>query len=216
MLAADDPPPVRVLVVDDEPMVCTFLRTILTSTGRIVVDAVAHDGAAAVDQAVRNRPDVVLMDLRMPGADGVAATTAIRRLPDPPVVVVMTTLDPDEQLAAALEAGAIGYLSKTTPPESLIPLVLAAAAGVSVLSPDALDRLKQRPVVTSPPIDPAIATLSRREREVLNLLAEGLSNPEIGRKLYLSESTVKGHVSHLMKHLNCRNRTQLALRVRGQ
>jgi DNA-binding NarL/FixJ family response regulator len=201
-------------VVDDEPMVCEFLRTILSSTGQIVVDAVACDGVAGAEAAVRHRPDVVLMDLRMPGMDGVAATAEIRALPQPPVVVAMTTFDTDEHVVAALDAGASGFLLKTTPPGRLIPFVLAAAAGASVLSPEAVRRLRDRRVAEPDPApDPEIDALSPREREVLALLGEGRSNADIAGRLYLSEGTVKGHVSRLMTVLDCQNRTQLALRA---
>ncbi|GAB3822238.1 response regulator [Kribbella italica] len=200
--------PVRVLLVDDDPMVCGFLRTILDSSGQVEVTGVAEDGAAAVESVVRDRPDVVLMDLRMPEVDGVTATAEIRSLPDPPQVVVMTTFDSDDHLLAALEAGANGYLLKSTPADALVKLVLAAAAGVSVLSPEALQRLKQ-PAGTQ--VDPRITALPDREREILALLGEGLTNADIARRLYLSEGTVKGHVSRLMVTLDCQNRTQLAL-----
>jgi DNA-binding NarL/FixJ family response regulator len=207
---------VHVVVVDDEPMVCEFLRTILSSTGQVVVDAVACDGAAGTEAAVRHRPDVVLMDLRMPGVDGVTATAEIRALPHPPVVVAMTTFDTDEHVLAALDAGASGFLLKTTPPARLIPFVLAAAAGASVLSPEAVQRLRgRRSAAPDPTPDPEIDALTPREREVLALLGEGRSNADIAARLYLSEGTVKGHVSRLMAILACQNRTQLALRAAG-
>ncbi len=154
------------------------------------------------------------MHLRMPGVDGVTATSEIRSLPDPPVVIAMTTLDTDEHVLTALEAGAIGFILKTTPPARLVPLVLAAAAGASVLSPEALSRLRRRrdsrPAMSA---DRQLDALSEREREVLTLVAEGLSNADIASRLYLSEGTVKGSVSRLMTLLDCQNRTQLALRV---
>jgi DNA-binding NarL/FixJ family response regulator len=204
---------VHVVVVDDEPMVGEFLRTLLSGTGEIVVDATAHDGAEGIEAVVRHQPDVVLMDLRMPGVDGVRATTEIRALPEPPAVVAMTTLDTDEHVLAALAAGASGFILKTTPPAQLVPLVLAAAAGTSVLSPEALARLHRRRDDAPPPADPRLDALSPREREVLQLVAAGLSNADIAARLYLSEGTVKGSVSRLMTQLDCRNRTQLALRV---
>lgn len=208
------PGPVPVVVVDDEPMVCEFLRTILSATGEITVVAVAHDGAAGIAAVRRHRPAVVLMDLRMPGLDGISATREISALPDPPVVVAMTTFDTDEHVLAALDAGAHGFLLKTTPPAQLVPLVLAAATGASVLSPEALDRLRRHRSGEPPRrSDPELDALSERERAVLALLAEGLSNADIATRLYLSEGTVKGHVSRLMTRLRCANRTQLALRA---
>lgn len=204
----------RVVVVDDEPMVCDFLRVILTSSGQVTVDAVAHDGAEGLAATQQHRPDLVLMDLRMPHVDGITATARIRALPDPPVVVAMTTLDTDQHVRDALDAGASGFLLKTTPPNQLVPLVVAAATGASVLSEQALQRLRdQRPAQPERVPDPEIQALPERERQVLALVAEGLSNADIAARLYLSEGTVKGHVSRLMTALGCENRTQLALRA---
>ncbi len=128
---------VRVVVVDDEPMVCAHLRTILGSASDIEVVDEAHDGAAGVAAVRRNRPDVVLMDLRMPVLDGIAAIEQIVKLADPPVVVVLTTFDADQYVLRALRAGAAGFLVKSTPPEDLIGLVRVAAEGHTVLSPAA-------------------------------------------------------------------------------
>ena len=132
---------VRVVVVDDEPMVCAHLRTILGSAEDIEVVDEAHDGAAAVEAVVRSRPDVVLMDLRMPGVDGLTAIERISELADPPAVVVLTTFDADQYVLRALRAGAAGFLVKSTPPEDLIGLVRVAADGHTVLSPAAARRL---------------------------------------------------------------------------
>ena len=132
---------IRVLAVDDEPMVCAHLRTILGSSGDIEVVAEAHDGLEALTQIDAVRPDVVLLDLRMPGLDGLGALDRIAARPDPPVVVVLTTFDADEHVLRALHAGAIGFLVKSTPPEDLIQLVRVAAEGHTVLSPAAARRL---------------------------------------------------------------------------
>src|SRR5579864_2691303 len=132
---------IRVVVVDDEPMVCAHLRTILGSSGTIEVVDEAHDGAAGVEAVVRSRPDVVLMDLRMPGVDGLTAIERIGELADPPVIVVLTTFDADQFVLRALRAGAAGFLVKSTPPEDLIGLVQVAAEGHTVLSPIAARRL---------------------------------------------------------------------------
>ncbi|HEY6738801.1 MAG TPA: response regulator transcription factor [Actinopolymorphaceae bacterium] len=210
--------PIRVLLVDDEPMVCAHLRTILGSAEDLdVIDAV-HDGAAAVEAVVRHRPHVVLMDLRMPGVDGLTATERIRALPHPPAVVVLTTFDADEYVLRALRSGAAGFLVKTTPPEDLFGLVRVAADGHTVLSPEAARRL----VAASSERDAEdrrrrervqrlVAELTERETEVLSCLGEGLSNAEIGRRLFLSETTVKGYVSRMMVKLGCANRTQVGL-----
>ncbi|HEX3814322.1 MAG TPA: response regulator transcription factor [Mycobacteriales bacterium] len=205
---------VRVVVVDDEAMVCAHLRTILGSTGDIEVVAEAHDGAAAVDAVLRERPDVVLMDLRMPGVDGLTAIERIAALPQPPVTVALTTFDADQYVLRALRAGATGFLVKSTPPEELIKLVRVAADGNMVLSPAAASRLVAASTDRQSARDSArglIASLTEREREVLAGLGEGLSNAQIAARLYLSEATIKGYVSRTMEKLDCANRTQAGL-----
>jgi len=205
---------VRVVVVDDEPMVCAHLSTILGSAGDIEVVATAHDGAAGVEAVTRSRPDVVLMDLRMPVMDGITAIERIGRLASPPPVVVLTTFDADQYVLRALRAGASGFLVKSTPPGDLIGLVKVAAEGHTVLSPAAARRL----VAASADRGPARArarrlagSLTDREAEVLAGLGEGLSNAQIAGRLYLSEATVKGYVSRLLDKLGCANRTQAGL-----
>jgi DNA-binding NarL/FixJ family response regulator len=204
----------RVVVVDDEPMVCGFLRTILGSAEDIEVVAEAHDGAAGVEAVRRTGPDVVLMDLRMPGMDGLTAIQHINRLADPPRVVVLTTFDADQYVLRALRAGATGFLVKSTPPQDLIHLVRVAAEGHTVLSPTAARRL----IAASDDTDSArrragklVATLTERETEVLACLGEGLPNAGIAARLHLSEATVKGYVSRLLDKLGCLNRTQAGL-----
>ena len=201
---------IRVVVVDDEPMVCAHLRTILGSSGDIEVVDEAHDGAAGVEAVVRSRPDLVLMDLRMPGVDGLTAIGRIGKLADPPVVVVLTTFDADQYVLRALRAGAAGFLVKSTPPADLIGLVRVAADGHTVLSPAAARRL----IAASTDSQPArklVGTLTEREAEVLGCLGEGLSNAQIASRLYLSEATVKGYVSRMLVKLGCANRTQAGL-----
>ncbi|WP_344883488.1 response regulator transcription factor [Allokutzneria multivorans] len=205
---------IKVLVVDDEPMVCAHLRTILGSAEDIDVVDQAHDGAAAVESVVRNRPDVVLMDLRMPGVDGLTAIERINRLPSPPTVVALTTFDADQYVIRALRAGASGFLVKSTPPEDLIGLVRVAADGHMVLSPAAAKRLVAASSDEQAARDKALAlvkALTERESEVLTCLGEGLSNANIASKLHLSEATVKGYVSRLLVKLDCANRTQAGL-----
>ena len=206
--------PVRVVVVDDEPMVCAHLRTILGASGDIEVVDEAHDGAAGVESVLRNRPDVVLMDLRMPGVDGLTAIERIAKLADPPAVVALTTFDADQYVLRALRAGAAGFLVKSTPPEDLIGLVRVAAAGHTVLSPIATQRLVAGSTGEQAGRDRArklIAELTEREAEVLACLGEGLSNAQIAARLYLSEATVKGYISRLLVKLDCANRTQAGL-----
>jgi len=205
---------VRVVVVDDEPMVCAHLRTILSSGGTIEVVAEARDGAAGVEAVIRNRPDVVLMDLRMPGVDGLTAIERIGKLADPPVVVVLTTFDADQYVLRALRAGAAGFLVKSTPPEDLIGLVRVAAEGHTVLSPAAARRLIAASADSQQSRDRArklAGTLTERETEVLAGLGEGLSNAQIAARLYLSEATIKGYVSRMLDKLGCANRTQAGL-----
>jgi DNA-binding NarL/FixJ family response regulator len=205
---------VRVVVVDDEPMVCAHLRTILGSAPDIEVVDQAHDGAAGVEAIMRSRPDVVLMDLRMPGVDGLTAIERVARLADPPVVVVLTTFDADEYVLRALRAGAAGFLVKSTPPEDLIGLVRVAAEGHTVLSPAAARRLIAASTDSQPARDrarKAVAALTERETEVLACLGQGLSNAQIAGRLYLSEATIKGYVSKMLDKLGCENRTQAGL-----
>jgi DNA-binding NarL/FixJ family response regulator len=205
---------IRVVVVDDEPMVCAHLRTILGSAADIEVVDEAHDGAAGVTAAVRSRADVVLMDLRMPGVDGITAIERIARLADPPVVVVLTTFDADQYVLRALCAGAAGFLVKSTPPEDLIGLVRVASEGHTVLSPAAARRLIAASADSSQARERARAlagSLTEREAEVLAGLGEGLSNAQIASRLYLSEATVKGYVSRMLVKLECANRTQAGL-----
>ncbi|MFB9907455.1 response regulator, partial [Allokutzneria oryzae] len=205
---------IKVLVVDDEPMVCAHLRTILGSAEDIDVVDQAHDGAAAVESVVRHRPDVVLMDLRMPGVDGLTAIERIHRMPSPPTVVALTTFDADQYVIRALRAGASGFLVKSTPPEDLIGLVRVAADGHMVLSPAAAKRLVAASSDEQAARDKALALvndLTERESEVLTCLGEGLSNANIAAKLHLSEATVKGYVSRLLVKLECANRTQAGL-----
>ncbi|HXS62821.1 MAG TPA: response regulator transcription factor [Streptosporangiaceae bacterium] len=205
---------IDVVVVDDEPMVCAHLRTILGSAPDIEVTGEAHDGAAGIDAVLRLRPDVVLMDLRMPVMDGITAIERIVKLASPPIVVVLTTFDADQYVLRALRAGAAGFLVKSTPPENLIGLVRVAAEGNTVLSPAAARRLVAASADSQPARERArnlIAALTEREVEVLTALGEGLSNAQIAARLYLSEATVKGYVSRMLDKLGLDNRTQLGL-----
>lgn len=205
---------IRVLLVDDEPMVLAHLRTILGSADDITVVEAALDGADAVEAVVRHRPDVVLMDLRMPGVDGITAIDRIARMPAPPSMVALTTFDADSYVLRALRSGASGFLVKSTPPEDLIKLVRVAADGHTVLSPEAARRLVAASSVESQRVSEArhrVAVLSEREMEVLSCLGEGLSNADIAARLHLSEATVKSYVSRMLVKLQCTNRTQAGL-----
>jgi DNA-binding NarL/FixJ family response regulator len=205
---------IKVLVVDDEPMVCAHLRTILDSAPDIEVIDAAHDGAAAVEAVIRQQPDVVLMDLRMPGVDGLTAIERIGRMPNRPAVVALTTFDADSYVVRALRAGASGFLVKSTPPQDLISLVRVAADGHTVLSPAATRRLVAAQAGEQAARERALARvreLTERETEVLGCLGEGLSNAKIAERLSLSEATVKGYVSRTLEKLQCTNRTQAGL-----
>jgi DNA-binding NarL/FixJ family response regulator len=205
---------IRVLVVDDEPMVCAHLRTILDSADDIEVIDRALDGAAAVEAVIRHRPEVVLMDLRMPGVDGLTAIEKISALRRPPVVVALTTFDADQYVIRALRAGAAGFLLKSTPPEDLIGLVRVAADGHTVLSPAATHRLVASAVgrqTRRADRQTLVDDLTEREVEVLTCLGEGLSNAQIARRLHLTEATIKGYVSRTLLKLRCDNRTQAGL-----
>ncbi|MFP5370425.1 MAG: response regulator [Actinomycetes bacterium] len=206
---------IRVLVVDDEELVRTGLRLILDAEPDITVVGTAHDGLRAVAEARRLRPDVVLMDIRMPGLDGLAATRRILVGPDPlPCkVVVLTTFDIDEHVYEALRAGASGFLLKDVPADQLAHAIRVAAAGEALLSPSVTRRLiaaftaarrPELPVVRPP----GLSELTARELEVLGLLAEGLSNAEIGARLFVGEATVKTHVARVLTKLGVRDRVQ--------
>jgi DNA-binding NarL/FixJ family response regulator len=211
---------VNVVVVDDDPLVRAGLRLILGGTPQISVVADAADGADAVDVVRRTRPDVVLMDIRMPRLDGLEATRRVVALPDAPRVIVLTTFDTDDMVLQALRAGAAGFLLKDTPPERLVAAVLAAADGEPTLSPSVMTQLIARVSAEVP--DPAVrpgsaaqrvASLTDREREVAVVLARGLSNAEIAAELYLSVPTVKTHLSRILDKLGAANRVQAAIAV---
>ncbi|WP_239145932.1 response regulator [Actinoplanes couchii] len=205
------------MVVDDEPMVCAHLRTILGTAADIRVVGQAHDGAEAVEAVIRHRPDVVLLDLRMPGVDGLTALGRIARLTHRPAVVVLTTFDADEFVLRALRAGAAGFLVKSTPPDDLVGLVRVAADGHTVLSAEATRGLVAAAGRQEAGRDRArllLDDLTQREVEVLTCLGEGLPNAGIGARIGVTEATVKGHVSRLLVKLDCANRTQAGLLAR--
>ncbi len=206
---------IRILLVDDEELVRSGLRMILEADPYLSVVAEARDGSEAVRLARSHRPDLVLMDIRMPGMDGLAATREIARLPGAPKVVVLTTFDLDEYVYAALQAGALGFLLKDTPPRDLAQAVKVVNEGNAMLAPSVTRRLisdfAERGSTRAREARSRIAALTEREREVLRLVGEGLSNADIGMKLYMSEATVKTHVSRLLTKLGCANRVQAAI-----
>ncbi|HWE55047.1 MAG TPA: response regulator transcription factor [Acidimicrobiales bacterium] len=205
----------KVLVVDDQRVVREGLATIIGTVPGFEVVGQAADGAAAVGMVRRHGPDVVLMDLRMPGLDGVAATAAIRRDHPGTQVVVLTTFAEDDSIIAALSAGAVGFLTKDASREDIRRAIEAAAAGQSVLDPvaqAALLNAASRPAA-APAAAPTVTLpdgLTEREGEVLVLIAEGLSNQEIAGRLYVSEATVKTHINHIFAKTHSRDRTAAA------
>lgn len=208
---------IRVLVVDDERLVCAHLGTILRAAPDIEVVSEAYDGAEAVEAVLRYRPDLVLIDLRMPGVDGLTAIEQIGQLAPRSTVVALTTFDVDEYVVRAMRAGAAGYLLKDTAPGDLVDLVRVAAGGHLVFSPSAARRLvsaSEDLLDARKRAQARLADLTTRELEVLACLGLGMSNQQIGRQLFLSEATVKGHISRLLVKLDCANRTQAGLLAR--
>ena len=207
---------VRVIVVDDDALVRSGLSLLLDGAHGISVVAQVSDGSGVPAALDAHPVDVVLMDLRMPGVDGIAATRAVRRRHDPPAVVVLTTFDTAAEVEAALHAGASGYLLKDTEPQRIVEAVLAAAAGEPVLSPRVARRLMDSTARTSGSRAAARSTLdglTDRERDVVTAIGRGASNAEIGQELYVSVATVKAHVSSILLKLGLENRTQVALLV---
>jgi DNA-binding NarL/FixJ family response regulator len=201
---------IRVLVADDQELVRAGFRVILEAEGDIEVVAEAPDGEEAVRQAALTRPDVVLMDVRMPVLDGLAATERILARPDPPTVVVLTTFDRTEYVYRALRAGAAGFLLKDAPPSRLLAAVRAAATGDSLIEPSITRRLVEQYAepAAEPVVPERLRTLTDRELDVLRLLARGLSNAEVAAEMVVAETTVKTHVARLLAKLGLRDRVQ--------
>jgi DNA-binding NarL/FixJ family response regulator len=206
--------PVRVLLVDDDDLMRAGLTAVLSSDETIDVVGEAPDGRAAVERAIEVRPDVVLMDVRMPGLDGIAATRELLAVSPDVKVVVLTTFEQDDYIFGALSAGASGFLLKRTRPEELIAAIHTVAAGDSLLSPSVTRTVIQRLAGQPAPDAKAEAQLDEltaRERDVLELIARGLSNSEIAAKLVIEESTVKTHVRHILRKLRFRDRVQAVI-----
>jgi DNA-binding NarL/FixJ family response regulator len=210
------PVPIRVVLVDDQQLVRAGFRMVIDSQPDLTVVGEAGDGAAAVDLLRRTAADVVLMDIRMPGVDGIAATEQVTALPEPPRVVVLTTFDLDEYVVAAIGAGASGFLLKDAPPEEMLAAVRTVHAGDSVIAASSTRRLLQHvaPMLrgaggSTAQADPrALAELTPREKEVLVLMAYGASNTEIAGQLFVSEATVKTHVGRVLSKTGSRDRVQ--------
>ena len=207
---------IKVLLVDDEELVRFGLRTVLEASGDFSVVGEAGNGLDGVRAVQELRPDVVLMDIRMPVKDGLSATREILALPHPPQVAVLTTFHADEYVYAALAAGAAGFLLKDTPPREIAAAVRAVADGTATLSPKVTATLidsyvDRRAAPRKAEALRRLAGLSDREREVLTLLGSGGSNADLARQLFVSEATVKTYVSRLLAKLDLANRTQAAI-----
>ncbi|MCT1432020.1 response regulator transcription factor [Brachybacterium muris] len=205
----------RVALVDDDSLVRAGLAMILGADPGIEVVCQGGDGSEAVPLVQKHRPDVLLMDVRMPGLDGIAATKAVTSLPNPPRIIMLTTFDMDEYVFRALEAGASGFLLKDTPPQDLIRAVHVVAGGDAMLSPTITRRMLSHFSDANPGTrqdkHPGLDQLTERETEVLGAVGAGLSNTQIGMRLFMSEATVKAHVSKIFAKLDCTNRVQIAI-----
>ncbi len=200
---------IRVLIADDQPLMRTGFKTVLEATGQIAVVAEADGGLEAIAAAEQHRPDVILMDIRMPGMDGIEATRRLPRFK----VLVLTTFGLDEYIVEALRAGASGFLTKDVPRQELVAAVKAVTNGDAVLSPHVTRQLLDRVAHRLPQATPKAAqdALTEREREVLQLIAGGLSNAEIAAALVVAEPTAKRHVSNLLGKLGLRDRVQAVI-----
>jgi DNA-binding NarL/FixJ family response regulator len=200
---------IRVLVADDQSMVRAGFRMLLSGEPDIEVVAEASNGIEAVDKAARFRPTVVLMDIRMPELDGLKATRRILSDDEATRVLILTTFDLDEYVYEALRAGASGFVLKDDPPEQLLAAIRTVASGEALLSPAITKRVIEKFTRILHPDPPKeLAELTDRELDVLRLIARGLSNAEIGQELYISDATVKTHITHILQKLNLRDRVQ--------
>jgi DNA-binding NarL/FixJ family response regulator len=202
---------IRVLTVDDQPLIRDALRTIVDREPDLEMVGDVGSGEEAVGAVRRHRPDVVLMDVRMPGTDGIAATRTVLAEPDPPKVLILTTFDLDEYVHAGLRAGASGFLLKDTEAPGIVAAIRAAYRGDATLSPAVTRRLISA-YVEAPAPDATVPTaLTDRETDVLRAIARGLSNAEVARELYVSETTVKTHVTAILTKLGVRDRLQAVI-----
>lgn len=204
----DNPSAIKVVLVDDEELMRQGLAQLLSETTEVV--AQANNGKEAVSVVLDSRPDVVLMDIRMPVMDGIAATRMILSSLDVPIIM-LTAFDTDEFIVTAIQAGAVGFLLKTTPKASLISAIQAAAVGQPILSPEVLKRLvAQHPIRRT---NNRLSSLSTREMEIAELVSKGLSNQDISDELFISLTTVKSHVKSILSKINGTNRVHIALAV---
>ncbi len=205
---------IRVLIVDDDPLVRAALSLMLDGAEDLAVVGMAADGAAVPDAIATHAPDVVLMDLRMPGVDGLTAVGRLMKRPAPPHVIVLTTFDTDDNVLRALRLGASGFLLKDSPPTDIVQAIRRASAGDPTLSPDVTRRLISRVTGQAAAHERAanaLAQLTPRELDVVVSVAQGLTNTQVGTALTMTPATVKAHISHILLKLELTNRTQIAL-----
>ncbi|WP_419999682.1 response regulator [Streptomyces boninensis] len=209
---------IKVMIVDDDAFVRAGLTDLVATDDGLELVGEAADGREAVELARGRRTDVALVDIRMPVMDGIAATSALRALPSPPAVAVLTTFDLDEYVYGALAAGAAGFLLKSTPPDEILRAVRVVAGGAAMLSPavtrTVISRFHRPDSARTRAAQEAVGRLTARERQVLERVADGLTNAEIGKQLRLRESTVKAHVSRILTELGVSNRVQAAIVAR--
>jgi len=209
---------IKVLIADDEPLVRAGIRTVLESAAGIVVVAEAGDGRAAVEAALASRPDVALMDIKMPVLDGMTATGEFRRQVPGVRIVMLTSFGTQPNVQRAIQQGTVGFILKSCAPDELIRAVRAAHAGQAYLSPQVtrfvLDMIPHADVTRGQAAAARLATLSPRESQIMSLLAEGLPNGSIARRLRMTESSTKTYVSRILVKLGCANRVQAALLAR--
>ncbi len=209
---------IRLLIIDDDPLVRTGLGMILGGSPELEVVGEGADGDEAPRLVAQHRPDIVLMDIRMPRMDGLSATSALLAKPDPPKVIVLTTFDSDDLVVRALASGASGFLLKDTPPERMVEAIRAVDAGETSLSPSVIAQVialatRQETDVRRAEALRALAELTEREHEVAVAIGQGKANAEIGAELYMSTATVKAYVTRILYKLGAANRVQVAMRV---
>lgn len=209
---SEEQPGVRVVLVDDQELIRTGFRMILSVEPGIEVVGEAADGEAGVRLVAEQAPDVALMDVQMPGLDGIAATERVVAGHPGTAVLILTTFDDDEYLFSALRAGAAGFLLKNCPPEDLVHAIRTVAEGHSLLAPEVTQRVIARSTARAATTrDPRLDTLTERERDVLAAMARGMSNAEIAAEMYLSSATVKSHVSRILTKIDVRDRVQAVI-----
>ena len=206
---------IKVLLVDDQNLIRQGLKALLELEPDLEIVGEAENGQQAINLSAKLQPDVILMDIRMPLMDGVAATKKLQNTHPEIKILVLTTFDDDEYIKAALENGAMGYLLKDTPSEELAVAIRAVSKGYTQLGPGIVKKLvnqfSRMTPTQSPPVPPSLSELTPREKEVLRLIAIGANNREISQQLYISEGTVKNHVTNILNRLNLRDRTQAAI-----